>query len=92
METCDRLLPTFDVIVNPYKELLECLLPKGHECEEHLVKFSNGRYLVWHPDPHETEPGDECYEYCECFASGELSADEANKLMKQELDIITGRK
>jgi hypothetical protein len=83
---CYYLLPSAEPLIISWKEPLpECLLEEGHK-GEHLILTKRSRYFVW---ASYTDPcGDDCecvkdmsYLGYECFTYGEISNEQAQKLL-----------
>ena len=80
LEKCPYLMPFRDWgLVNMFEDIPECLLDERHD-GEHLVLLSDGRYVVWEYDHECGCPLDELEE-CECFLWGEVTPDEAQRLI-----------
>jgi hypothetical protein len=72
-------MPNFDIHLTPDEEHLECLRPDGHD-EEHLVRLSDGRYIVWEHDG-DCDCGEED---CQDFVWSEVPDKEAGKLIRHQ--------
>lgn len=77
-DACEWLLPRYCVFLTPDNEILRCLLKTNHE-GQHLIKLTNGQFVVWEPYP----CGEDCGELCECFAYGKVSDAFAKELLSQ---------
>lgn len=79
MEKCNYVLPRYNISLTPENEIVECLLPHGHD-GEHLSLLPNGTYLQWHTMP------DWCHceeEDCQCFEYRHVTKATAQKVLEE---------
>lgn len=77
MSKCDYLVPQHGYpLVQPEVDSPECLLDRYHS-EQHLIRLSGGKYVLWEPDyTCDCEDTD-----CGCFFWSYISESEANEIL-----------
>lgn len=83
---CDWLLPNVEMCLMPNDEILSCLRERGHK-GDHLVLLTRRTYVLWRMDDCSDCEGFDCDESAdqppECIIWGEISEEEAKKLLPQ---------
>lgn len=89
-ETCGILMPFRDFsYMNDDEDFPPCLRPMNHE-GEHLMHTSDGRFIAWSFDEEYCGDADTCIcisddGLIECFSGGEVSPEEAAKMIEESL-------
>jgi hypothetical protein len=75
---CGILLP-YDVLLSPPGgPSFPCVLPRGHDCFEHMAIMEDGRHLLWN-SAHDCGCSD--FPECDCFDFSYLNKAEASRFL-----------